>query len=115
MIKNGTISVFAPTVVQDGQGNRVKSFNYALPVAGPAQCGVQPTSLSEYEKEEWGISNLKSDSKKVFLDITLKASVWPFMVSGNRVLYAGAYYDIRGSNQWWRSLQAILTPVQGGG
>jgi|GEM_PF-4431209 hypothetical protein len=115
MIKNATISVFAPTVVVDGQGNRTKAWNnYTTPVAGPVLCGVQPANLSVYEKEEWGISDEHADAKKLFMDATLKASVWPYLIVGNRVLCNGVYYDVRGSNQWWRSLQAIMTPVQGG-
>jgi hypothetical protein len=126
MFKTASVEFFEPTIVKDGQGYPVKSWNYATVWLDAGAwddshhwfdtavvCDVQPATLSEFELRAWGISDVVSNVKKVFMDSSLR-SFWAFLHPVNRARVNGTdLYEIRGSNVWPRHAEALWVPVQG--
>lgn len=111
---NGTVSIYAPTVTVNSEGTKIKTFT-SEPVA-VFQADVQPHTLSETEREIWGLSSKTAEVKRIFYD-----GVQPYMVRGNRATVADSVtgvtsvYNIQPVNTWPNHGEALLVPVQGEG
>lgn len=128
MIRNATVTLGIATSLVNDEGGIVKTWDFGgtwddsttwddvgqwTDDAVSFVCDVQPAVLSEYVYQNWGISDLKSDSKLMFMDWTL-ADFWGLVSPVNRVQVAGdLVYDVLGSNKWQRHQAALLAPVQG--
>lgn len=135
MIDNATVLTYAPIKARNSEGTIVNTWGYiktllllglwddgqawddTLPwgeAAAMIRADVQPASLTEAQLQMWGLSNVKSDVKKMFFDGE------PSVVLPNRVgVHYDAsgveYYDVRGTNRWSWHTEAYLVPVQGEG
>jgi hypothetical protein len=127
MIRNATVTILQAWTVKDGQGIATKNWNPSclwidgaqwndslswMDVAPTFACDFQPANLDKYQREVWGIDDLRSNARKLFLDVTGK-SFWPFINDGNRIVFNARNFDIMGSNQWSRHVEALGVPAQG--
>lgn len=112
MIRNTTVIIGIATVTKGAQGQVLKTWAF-----DPSQsfiCDVQPAVLNDYVYQTWGISDLDSNAKLMFMDTTL-SGFWLQAEPVNRVqVVGGATYDILGSNPWFRHKVCLLKPIQGG-
>lgn len=105
MILKNSCAIYSRTVAQDSEHRQVSTYTLAETI----MANVNPTSLSEMEIKEYGLTDIHTDARKMLFypdDTVFK---------GYRVVVdSGAMYEIRALHKWPTNYQALLIPVQGG-
>jgi hypothetical protein len=116
MMDNATVSVYVPILSINAEGTEIRAWGYKqTPVVDPAEtfrADVQPSSLTQAQLEQWGISDAAANMKKLFADLSL------YLALNTRVKVTTdedgtAYYDVKVVNPWPSHVEALLVPVQG--
>lgn len=128
MIRNNEVIIGIASTLKGTQGQILKTWDfgsvwddstnwddvgYWVDDAVRFVCDVQPAVFNEYVYQNWGVSDLDSESKLMFVDTTL-VDFWPLLDPFDRVsVVGGKIYDILGSNVWQKHKVCLLKPVQG--
>jgi hypothetical protein len=103
MILRHTVTWLTPIITHNSELMPVKTW--AILKTGRAD--VQPATLSENEVKLFGITDQKSNSKRVYFPAD--ASI----IEGLRMYYDGQLFDVRGGNPWTIHGVILAIPVIG--
>lgn len=99
MILRHTCTWLKATITHNAEGMPVKTWSVLKTTA----CDVQPASLNENEMKLFGISDQKSNAKKVYFYAD------DSIVEGLRLYALGKLYDVRGDNPW--SIHGVILAI----
>ena len=104
MILRDKIDIYSFVVIKTSDG--IKQKNYGLTMSN-ISCSFQPLSLNPTEARDFGLTDITSNAKRVFLRLSVSVDL------GNRILKDGVFYDVRGTNEWPAHQEVFCVPVQG--
>lgn len=119
MLENATVSIYAPTIAANSEGDRIKTWGYKKTPTpdAPAEtfrADVQPKQLSDSEREMFGISDRNANTKILFF------SQSQYVALNNRAYVVSDfpgepadYFEIKVPNRWPGHGECLLIPVQG--
>lgn len=104
MIFDSLVTISQKSVTLDGEGRAVETW---ATFASNVPASVQPAGLTAAELKEYGVTDLISNAKKVFLK--RNSSIVPLM----KLAANGETYEIRGVNHWLIHSELLCMPLQG--